>query len=90
MGERDSDHRKGKPFRRDDAAKPFAGKHRCTTGKRRIDLSKDAAYTPRSAYSSSTDVCSKMDAGVDRTAALQSEVSISLLGPVRRSRLCSD
>jgi 23S rRNA (guanosine2251-2'-O)-methyltransferase len=26
MGERDSDHRKGKPFRRDEAGKPFAGK----------------------------------------------------------------
>ena len=26
MGDRDSDHRKGKPFRRDDAGKPFAGK----------------------------------------------------------------
>jgi 23S rRNA (guanosine2251-2'-O)-methyltransferase len=26
MGDRDSDHRKGKPFRRDEAGKPFAGK----------------------------------------------------------------
>src|SRR6267142_207019 len=26
MGERDSDHRKGKPFRRDEVGKPFAGK----------------------------------------------------------------
>src|SRR5216684_2986842 len=26
MGDRDSDHRKGKPFRRDEAGKPFVGK----------------------------------------------------------------